>query len=61
MARQAKSEAAIAKGVNDFLRHDLLEEASPDKNARDKQVTVEEVVRPRRRENRRQVSGSAAR
>ncbi len=44
-ARQAKSEAAIAKGVNDFLRHDLLEEASPDKNARDKQVTVEEVVR----------------
>jgi eukaryotic-like serine/threonine-protein kinase len=40
----ATEEAAIAKAVNDFLRDDLLKQAAPDKNARKKQVTVEEVL-----------------
>ena len=41
---KAKEEAAIAKAVNDFLQNDLLAEAAPDKNARNKKVTVEEVL-----------------
>src|SRR5438445_176101 len=41
---EAKDEAAIAKAVNDFLQDDLLAEAAPDKNARNKKVTVEEVL-----------------
>ena len=41
---KAKEEAAIATAVNDFLRNDLLAEAAPDKNARAKKVTVEEVL-----------------
>src|SRR5439155_17480831 len=41
---QAKEEAAIAQAVNDFLQNDLLAEAAPDKNARAKKVTVEEVL-----------------
>jgi tetratricopeptide (TPR) repeat protein len=41
---QAKEEAAITKAVNDFLRKDLLAQASPTKNARNKQVTVEELL-----------------
>jgi non-specific serine/threonine protein kinase/serine/threonine-protein kinase len=42
--RRAESEAAIAKAVNAFLQDDLLAEASPQKNARDKKVTVEELL-----------------
>src|SRR5262249_17830086 len=42
---RADGEAAIARAVNDFLRNDLLAEAAPDKNARNKKVTVEEVLR----------------
>jgi serine/threonine protein kinase/tetratricopeptide (TPR) repeat protein len=42
--REAKEEAAIAEAVNDFLQNDLLSEAAPDKNARNKKVTVEEVL-----------------
>jgi non-specific serine/threonine protein kinase/serine/threonine-protein kinase len=41
---QAKEEAAIAKAVNNFLQYDLLAEAAPDKNPRNKKVTVEEVL-----------------
>ncbi len=41
---QAKEEAAIAQAVNDFLQNDLLAEAAPDKNARSRKVTVEEVL-----------------
>ena len=41
---QAKEEAAIAKAVNDFLQNDLLAQAAPEKNARNKKVTVEEVL-----------------
>jgi eukaryotic-like serine/threonine-protein kinase len=40
----ADKEAAIAKSVNEFLQHDLLGEAAPEKNARDKKVTVEELL-----------------
>ena len=40
----AKEEGAIAQAVNDFLQNDLLAEAAPEKNARDKKVTVEEVL-----------------
>ncbi len=41
---KAKEAAAVAEAVNDFLRHDLLAEAAPDKNARNKKVMVEEVL-----------------
>ncbi|MFO0845218.1 MAG: serine/threonine-protein kinase [Gemmataceae bacterium] len=41
---RAKDEAAIAYAVNEFLQNDLLGEAAPDKNPRDKKVTVEEVL-----------------
>ena len=41
---KAKEEAAVATAVRDFLTDDLLAEAAPDKNARDKKVTVEEVL-----------------
>src|SRR5260370_736140 len=41
---RAKEEAAIARAVNDFLQNDLLAEAAPDKNARNKKVTVEELL-----------------
>jgi serine/threonine protein kinase/Tfp pilus assembly protein PilF len=41
---QAKEEAAIAQAVNDFLLDDLLGEAAPEKNARGKNVTVEELL-----------------
>jgi tetratricopeptide (TPR) repeat protein len=41
---RAKEEAAVATAVRDFLTNDLLAEASPNKNARDKKVTVEEVL-----------------
>jgi serine/threonine protein kinase/tetratricopeptide (TPR) repeat protein len=40
----AKEEAAIATAVRDFLTDDLLYQASPDKNARNKKVTVEELL-----------------
>jgi serine/threonine protein kinase/Tfp pilus assembly protein PilF len=40
----SKTEAAVSKAVNDFLVNDLLAEASPEKNARDKQVTVEQLL-----------------
>jgi eukaryotic-like serine/threonine-protein kinase len=43
-AGKAKTEAAIAEAVNDFLINDLLAEAAPAKNAREKQVTVESVL-----------------
>jgi tetratricopeptide (TPR) repeat protein len=41
---KAKEEAAITKAVNDFLLEDLLAQASPDKNPRNKKVTVEELL-----------------
>jgi eukaryotic-like serine/threonine-protein kinase len=40
----AKEEAAVAKAVTDFLQNDLLAEAAPAKNPRNKKVTVEEVL-----------------
>jgi eukaryotic-like serine/threonine-protein kinase len=40
----ATEEAAIAQAVNEFLLNDLLGEAAPEKNARDTQVTVEELL-----------------
>ncbi len=43
-ANQAQTEAAIATAVNDFLQNDLLAEAAPKNNARDRQVTVEAVL-----------------
>ena len=42
-AKQARTEAATARAVNDFLK-DLLAEAGPLKNARDRKVTVEAVL-----------------
>jgi tetratricopeptide (TPR) repeat protein len=42
--QRASEEAAIAQAVNDFVRNDLLAEAAPGKNARNKKVTVEEVL-----------------
>jgi eukaryotic-like serine/threonine-protein kinase len=42
--RRAESEAAIARAVNEFLQNELLAEAAPEKNARDKRVTVEELL-----------------
>jgi serine/threonine protein kinase len=42
--KQAKEEASIARAVKDFLQDDLLAEAAPEKNARNKKVTVEEVL-----------------
>jgi tetratricopeptide (TPR) repeat protein len=41
---KAKDEAAAAEAVITFLQNDLLGQASPDENARDKKVTVEEVL-----------------
>ncbi len=41
---RASEEAAIANAINDFLQVDLLAEAAPEKNARNKQVTVEELL-----------------
>ena len=41
---RAKEEAAVAEAVNDFLRDDLLAEAAPERNARARKVTVEEVL-----------------
>ena len=43
-ARKAQTEAAVSKAINDFLLNDLLAEAAPEKNARVRQVTVEEVL-----------------
>ena len=43
-AKQAQTEAAIAKAVNDFLQKDLLAEAAPKQNPRDRQITVEAVL-----------------
>jgi eukaryotic-like serine/threonine-protein kinase len=42
--KQADEQAAITKAVNDFLQNDLLAEAAPDKNPRNKKVTVEELL-----------------
>jgi serine/threonine protein kinase/tetratricopeptide (TPR) repeat protein len=42
--KQANEEAAVAGAVRDFLTDDLLAEAAPDKNARNKKVTVEELL-----------------
>ncbi|HEY2823926.1 MAG TPA: serine/threonine-protein kinase, partial [Gemmatimonadales bacterium] len=41
----ATEEAAVATAVTNFIREDLLESASPEKNALDKKVTVEEVLK----------------
>jgi tetratricopeptide (TPR) repeat protein len=41
---KAKDEAAAAEAVIAFLQDDLLGQASPDENAREKKVTVEEVL-----------------
>ncbi len=43
-AKQARTEAAIARAVNDFLQKDLLAEPAPKQNARDRHVTVEAVL-----------------
>lgn len=43
--KAAEDEAAIAKAVVDFLQNDLLAQASPEWNPRDRKVTVEEVLR----------------
>jgi tetratricopeptide (TPR) repeat protein len=40
----AEEEAAISKAVSDFLTKDLLARAAPELNARDKNVTVEELL-----------------
>jgi eukaryotic-like serine/threonine-protein kinase len=42
--KEAEKQAAIARAVNDFLQNDLLAEASPEKNGRNKEVTVEELL-----------------
>ncbi len=42
--KEAEKQAIIARAVNDFLQNDLLAEANPEKNARDKKVTVEELL-----------------
>ncbi|HLN27317.1 MAG TPA: tetratricopeptide repeat protein [Gemmataceae bacterium] len=42
--QRTEEEAAIAKAVNDFLQNDMLAQAAPEKNARIKKVTVEEVL-----------------
>ena len=42
--KEADKQATIAMAVNDFLQKDLLAEAAPDKNARNKKVTVEELL-----------------
>ena len=41
---RADGQAAVARAVNDFLTNDLLAEADPSRNARDKRVTVEELL-----------------
>src|SRR4029079_1678684 len=41
---QAKEETAIAQAVSDFFQNNLLGEAAPEKNARAKKVTVEELL-----------------
>ena len=46
---RADEETAIAKAVNDFVQNDLLAEAAPAKNARNKNVTVEEVLASKQR------------
>jgi tetratricopeptide (TPR) repeat protein/tRNA A-37 threonylcarbamoyl transferase component Bud32 len=43
-ADQAQKAAAEAQAVSNFLTADLLGQASPDENARDKKVTVEELL-----------------
>ena len=43
--KEADKQAAIARAVNDFLQTDLLAEASPAKNSRDKKVTVEDLLK----------------
>ncbi len=42
--RVANEERAIAVAVDEFLQKDLLGQAAPDLNARDKKVTVEELL-----------------
>jgi tetratricopeptide (TPR) repeat protein/tRNA A-37 threonylcarbamoyl transferase component Bud32 len=42
--QRARREAGKAQAINKFLTHDLLEEARPERNARDKKVTLEEIV-----------------
>ncbi len=41
---EAQDEADIAQAVSDFFQNDLLAEAAPDKNPRNKKVTVEELL-----------------
>jgi serine/threonine protein kinase len=41
----AKKEAAKAVAINRFLTHDLLAAAAPERNPRDRKVTVEEALR----------------
>jgi non-specific serine/threonine protein kinase/serine/threonine-protein kinase len=41
---KAKNEAATATAVVNFLQNDLLAQAAPDKNPRNKKVTVEELL-----------------
>jgi tetratricopeptide (TPR) repeat protein len=42
---RAAAAAAEARALNDFLTEDLLGQADPDRNAPDKKVTVEELLR----------------
>ncbi len=42
--KQARESEEVAKAVNEFLHRDLLGQASPRFNARQKQVTVEELL-----------------
>ena len=41
---KAKEEAAVAEAVVNFLQNDLLAQADPEQNARNKKVTVEELL-----------------
>jgi serine/threonine protein kinase/tetratricopeptide (TPR) repeat protein len=41
---RAESESAVATAVSEFLQNDLLGEAAPERNSRDKRVTVEELL-----------------
>jgi non-specific serine/threonine protein kinase/serine/threonine-protein kinase len=41
---RADQQAAIARAVNDFLQNDLLAEASPAKNPRNRKMTVEDLL-----------------
>ena len=43
-AADARKAAAKAEAINDFLLNDMLAQAAPERNARDRKVTVEELL-----------------